>query len=183
MSTLFDAQRHEPLQALARDEAAARAWIARYADDAQSAFTPAGLWPVHPRDGDDDAKEGEVPQPFTMVYLGAAGVIDTLDHLARAGMAAATINFELLLADLAARECNEVHVEAGGKLNGSFIREGLVDELLVYLAPSLIGQGRPMAEFGPLASLTDRLALEFKSVEQIGPDLRILARGVGRDQF
>jgi len=93
------------------------------------------------------------------------------------------VDLAAMLADLAARECNEVHVEAGGKLNGSFIREGLVDELLVYLAPSLIGQGRPMAEFGPLASLTDRLALEFKSVEQIGPDLRILARGVGRDQF
>ncbi len=81
MTALFDAQRHEPLQALAWDEAAARAWIARYADDAQRAFTPAGLWPVHPRDANDDAKEGEVTQPFTMVYLGAAGVIDAnADH-------------------------------------------------------------------------------------------------------
>ena len=93
------------------------------------------------------------------------------------------VNLAAMLADLAVRECNEVHVEAGGKLNGSLIREGLVDEMLVYLAPSLIGQGRPMAEFGPLASLADRLALEFQSVERIGPDLRILARGVGRGEF
>ncbi len=93
------------------------------------------------------------------------------------------VDLAAMLADLAVRECNEIHVEAGGKLNGSLLREGLVDELLVYLAPSLIGQGRPMAEFGPLASLTDSLALEFQSIERIGPDLRIVARGVGRDIF
>ncbi len=93
------------------------------------------------------------------------------------------VDLAAMLADLAARECNEIHVEAGAKLNGSFIREGLVDELLVYLAPSLIGQGRPMAEFGPLAALADGLALEFQSIERIGPDLRILARGVGRSEF
>ncbi len=93
------------------------------------------------------------------------------------------VDLAAMLTDLAVREHNEVHVEAGGKLNGSFIREGLVDELLVYLAPSLIGQGRPMAEFGPLASLADGLALEFQSVARIGPDLRVVARGVGRDNF
>jgi len=147
MSTLFDAQRHEPLQALARDEAAARAWIARYADDAQSAFTPAGLWPVHPRDGDDDAKEGEVPQPFTMVYLGAAGVIDTLDHLARAGMAAATINFELLLADLAAR--NLALVEPWG--NG-------VHGLLMGQTGILLLHYRLATDAATKAAIADRIA-------------------------
>lgn len=108
----------------------------------------------------------------------------TVIHMPGAQVGGRTkVDLAAMLADLALRECNEVHVEAGGKLNGSFIREGLVDEMLVYLAPSMIGQGRPMAEFGPLASLADRLALEFQSVERIGPDLRILARGVGRDQF
>ena len=48
-------------------------------------------------------------------------------------------------------EVNELHVEAGHKLNGSLLREGLVDELLVYLAPKLIGAGREMATFGPLS--------------------------------
>ncbi|MEP6970461.1 MAG: bifunctional diaminohydroxyphosphoribosylaminopyrimidine deaminase/5-amino-6-(5-phosphoribosylamino)uracil reductase RibD [Betaproteobacteria bacterium] len=93
------------------------------------------------------------------------------------------VDLAAMLADLAVRECNEIHIEAGGKLNGSFIREGLVDELLVYLAPSLIGQGRPMAEFGPLVSLADSQELAFHSIERIGPDLRILARCAGRDRF
>ncbi len=93
------------------------------------------------------------------------------------------VDLQAMLADLARAETNEVHVEAGHKLNGSLLREGLVDELLVYLAPKLIGQGRSMAEFGPLCTLQDSLALHFLSTEMIGPDLRILARVVGRDKF
>ena len=93
------------------------------------------------------------------------------------------VDLPAMLADLAVRGCNEVHVEAGSKLNGSLIREGLVDELLVYLAPKLIGQGRDMASFGPLAALTDAMALVFQAATMVGPDLRIVARGVGRDRF
>ncbi len=93
------------------------------------------------------------------------------------------VDLHAMLADLAARECNELHVEAGSKLNGSLIREGLVDELLVYLAPKLIGQGRDMASFGPLASLADNMPLVFHAATMVGPDLRIVARGAGRDQF
>ena len=93
------------------------------------------------------------------------------------------IDLRAMLIDLAVREINEVHVEAGHKLNGSLVREGLVDEFLVYLAPKLIGQGRDMASFGPLRQLSEALALEFKSSAMIGPDLRLLARVVGRDQF
>ncbi len=74
----------------------------------------------------------------------------TLVHMpGQPGGVRTKVDLAAMLADLAARECNEVHVEAGSKLNGSLIREGLVDELLVYLAPHLIGQGRPMAEFRP----------------------------------
>ena len=54
--------------------------------------------------------------------------------------------------ELGRREINEVHVEAGRKLNGSLIREGCVDELLVYLAPSLIGEAQGMFALGPLRS-------------------------------
>lgn len=93
------------------------------------------------------------------------------------------VDLPALLHDLARREINELHVEAGEKLNGSLIREGLVDELLVYLAPRLIGQGLGMAKWGPLADLTQALALEFNSVQPIGADLRLLARVVGRDTF
>ena len=93
------------------------------------------------------------------------------------------VDLPAMLADLASRGVNELHVEAGTKLNGSFIREGLVDELLVYLAPCMLGEGLAMAHFGPLTQLDQGLSLDFKSVEKIGPDVRILARVKGRDNF
>ncbi|TFZ08729.1 bifunctional diaminohydroxyphosphoribosylaminopyrimidine deaminase/5-amino-6-(5-phosphoribosylamino)uracil reductase RibD [Ramlibacter humi] len=93
------------------------------------------------------------------------------------------VDLAALLRDLGKRGVNELHVEAGHKLNGSLVREGLVDEFLVYLAPRLLGAGREMAAFGPLAKLDDATMLDFTSVEPIGPDLRILARVRGRDAF
>ena len=78
---------------------------------------------------------------------------------------------------------NELHVEAGFKLNGSLLREGLVDEFLVYLAPRLLGAGQGMVNIGPLASLAEGVPLEFTSVEPVGPDLRIVARIPGRADF
>ena len=93
------------------------------------------------------------------------------------------VNLPAMLRDLAQREVNELHVEAGHKLNGSLIREALVDEFLVYLAPKLIGQGADMASFGPITELSRALALEFVSTGQVGPDLRIVARVQGRDRF
>jgi diaminohydroxyphosphoribosylaminopyrimidine deaminase / 5-amino-6-(5-phosphoribosylamino)uracil reductase len=93
------------------------------------------------------------------------------------------VDLAAMLRDLALREVNELHVEAGEKLNGSLIREGLVDEFLVYLAPKLMGPGRGMAHFGPLNDLVQAVPLEFKSTDRLGPDLRIVARVFGRDQF
>jgi diaminohydroxyphosphoribosylaminopyrimidine deaminase/5-amino-6-(5-phosphoribosylamino)uracil reductase len=93
------------------------------------------------------------------------------------------VDLAAMLRDLALREVNELHVEAGHKLNGSLVREGLVDEFLIYLAPKLIGQGRGMAQFGPLSNLTQSLALTFANHAMIGPDLRLLARVTGRDIF
>lgn len=93
------------------------------------------------------------------------------------------VDLAAMLLDLARREINELHVEAGQKLNGSLICEGLVDEFVVYLAPKLIGQGQGMAHFGPLNDLADAVPLEFKSTDKLGPDLRIVARVSGRDQF
>ena len=93
------------------------------------------------------------------------------------------VDLAAMMKDLAIREVNELHVEAGSKLNGSLIRAGLVDEFLVYLAPRLLGQGQDMASFGPLQSLADAIDLEFLSAERVGPDLRVLARVVGRDRF
>jgi diaminohydroxyphosphoribosylaminopyrimidine deaminase/5-amino-6-(5-phosphoribosylamino)uracil reductase len=93
------------------------------------------------------------------------------------------VDLAALLDDLGRREVNELHVEAGYKLNGSLVREGLVDEFLLYLAPKMLGQGQGIANFGPLAGLDQALELEFSSVERVGPDLRVLAAvkpGAGR---
>jgi diaminohydroxyphosphoribosylaminopyrimidine deaminase/5-amino-6-(5-phosphoribosylamino)uracil reductase len=86
------------------------------------------------------------------------------------------VDLPAMLADLARRGINELHLEAGHKLNGSFVRESLVDEFLVYVAPKLLGTGRDLAAFGPLAQLQDAVPLRFHSIATIGPDLRILAR-------
>ena len=86
------------------------------------------------------------------------------------------VDIVAMLKDLGQKQINEVHVEAGHKLNGSLLREGLVDELLTYLAPKLMGQGRGMTNLGPFTTLGDAKALSFHEVTQIGPDLRILAR-------
>ncbi|MDL2354856.1 MAG: bifunctional diaminohydroxyphosphoribosylaminopyrimidine deaminase/5-amino-6-(5-phosphoribosylamino)uracil reductase RibD [Pseudomonadota bacterium] len=90
--------------------------------------------------------------------------------------AAGKVDLAALMRELGRRQINELHVEAGAKLNGSLIREGCVDELLVYLAPSLIGEGQGMFALGPPASLEQRQRLTFHEVKQVGEDLRILAR-------
>jgi diaminohydroxyphosphoribosylaminopyrimidine deaminase / 5-amino-6-(5-phosphoribosylamino)uracil reductase len=99
------------------------------------------------------------------------------------GQLTGKVDLAAMLRDLAQREVNDLHVEAGHKLNGSFIREGLVDEMLVYLAPKLLGSGQGMASFGPLQSLTESVDLQFLSSEMLGNDLRLRARIRGRDQF
>ena len=81
-----------------------------------------------------------------------------------------------VLADLGRRGINELHVEAGPKLNGSLLREGLIDELLVYMAPKLIGEGHGMAALGPLTTLSDALQWRWVDCQPIGSDLRLRAR-------
>ncbi len=81
-----------------------------------------------------------------------------------------------LMRELACRQINELHVEAGAKLNGSLIREGCVDELLLYFAPCLLGDAMGMFNLAPLEQLADRQTLHFHGVAQIGDDLRLLAR-------
>ncbi|MBV7539560.1 bifunctional diaminohydroxyphosphoribosylaminopyrimidine deaminase/5-amino-6-(5-phosphoribosylamino)uracil reductase RibD [Acidovorax sp. sic0104] len=93
------------------------------------------------------------------------------------------VDLAAMLKDLGHKGINELHVEAGHKLNGSLVREGLVDELLVYLAPRWLGEGARMADFGPLEALAEGIALQFTSVDRFGPDLRIVARFEGRDRF
>jgi diaminohydroxyphosphoribosylaminopyrimidine deaminase/5-amino-6-(5-phosphoribosylamino)uracil reductase len=81
-----------------------------------------------------------------------------------------------LMLELGRRQINELHVEAGNKLNGSLVRESCVDELLLYVAPVLLGDARGIFDLGVLDTLDDKRSLSFHEVTQIGPDLRILAR-------
>jgi diaminohydroxyphosphoribosylaminopyrimidine deaminase/5-amino-6-(5-phosphoribosylamino)uracil reductase len=84
-----------------------------------------------------------------------------------------------LMRELARRELNEVHVEAGFKLNGSLLVSGLVDELLIYLAPSILGDGAcGMFSLPELAHLERKRLVQFTDVRTIGSDIRILARVV-----
>ena len=96
---------------------------------------------------------------------------------------AGKVDLPAMLHDLARRGVNELHVEAGHKLNASLLRTGLVDELLVYLAPKLLGLGRDMAALGPLQSLSDALDYRYTDVQRVGDDLRIRARPPGREVF
>jgi diaminohydroxyphosphoribosylaminopyrimidine deaminase/5-amino-6-(5-phosphoribosylamino)uracil reductase len=89
------------------------------------------------------------------------------------------VDLPAMLGELAARGVNELHVEAGYKLNGSLLREGCVDELLVYVAPSLLGTNSlGMIDIAAPATLDERTRLAFHSVDRLGNDLRILARVV-----
>ena len=86
------------------------------------------------------------------------------------------VDLTAMLQDLGQRQINELHVEAGFKLNGSFWREGLVDELLLYQNAQLIGAGQGIANLGTFESLTQTPKLHYHSVDRIGDDLRIISR-------
>ncbi|CAB3781746.1 bifunctional diaminohydroxyphosphoribosylaminopyrimidine deaminase/5-amino-6-(5-phosphoribosylamino)uracil reductase RibD [Pararobbsia alpina] len=86
------------------------------------------------------------------------------------------VDLTAMMLKLGERAINELHVEAGHKLHGSLLREGCVDELLMYVAPSLLGHAMPMFNLAAPASLDERTRLVFHSVDRIGDDLRIIAR-------
>ena len=87
-----------------------------------------------------------------------------------------------VLAHLAAREVNEVLVECGPRLAGAFLRAGLVDELVVYTAPKLLGDAaRGLVHLPGLERLAEHVALQFTSAERLGPDLKITARPASRE--
>lgn len=86
------------------------------------------------------------------------------------------VDLPRVMQELGKRELNEVHIEAGSRLNASLIREHCVDELLLYLAPSLLGDARAMFDLPALDDLRDKISLRFHDIRQIGQDVRILAR-------
>ena len=87
------------------------------------------------------------------------------------------VELPLMLKELGRRGVNELHVEAGFRLNGSLAREGCVDEFLIYLNPSFLGDGaQGMLALSGISSLDKRIKIRIASVDRIGEDLRILAR-------
>ena len=90
---------------------------------------------------------------------------------------AGKVDLKALLDMLAQRGINEVHAEAGFKLNGSLLREGLVDELLLYLAPCLIGHDASgLFNLPELTTLGGKKALKIHDLRQLGEDIRLIAR-------
>jgi diaminohydroxyphosphoribosylaminopyrimidine deaminase/5-amino-6-(5-phosphoribosylamino)uracil reductase len=88
------------------------------------------------------------------------------------------VDLAALVGHLGQLPCNEVHIEAGHKLNGSLLKAGLVDELLVYLAPQLLGPGQAMAALPELQSLPATAAWQFTDHTTLGPDLRVRLKAV-----
>jgi diaminohydroxyphosphoribosylaminopyrimidine deaminase/5-amino-6-(5-phosphoribosylamino)uracil reductase len=92
------------------------------------------------------------------------------------------ISLPAAFAELAAREINEVLVECGPPLAGGLLMAGLVDEVVIYTAPKLLGHAaRPLVSLPGLDHLADHIPLEFISAERIGDDLKIIARIKGRE--
>jgi diaminohydroxyphosphoribosylaminopyrimidine deaminase/5-amino-6-(5-phosphoribosylamino)uracil reductase len=87
------------------------------------------------------------------------------------------IDLPLLMSELAKRGVNELHVEAGPTLTGELLRLRLIDEFLLYLAPTLLGSSsRGMFDIPALTAMDQRMDLDLVEVRHVGPDIRILAR-------
>lgn len=121
--------------------------------------------------------------PGTLIAAAGADVPRTVALRAKGAEVVVLPNHEgkvelpALLQELARRGCNEVHVEAGHKLNGSLLDEDLVDELLIYLAPCLLGDtAQGMFHLPPLQSLAQRRNVKITDIARIGDDVRVLAR-------
>ncbi len=87
------------------------------------------------------------------------------------------VDLAAVLRDLARRGCNEVLLEAGSTLNGAMLRAGLVDEMLLYVAPQLLGDSaRGIAQLGELTDLEQRVDVKWQDVRQVGNDMRITVK-------
>jgi diaminohydroxyphosphoribosylaminopyrimidine deaminase / 5-amino-6-(5-phosphoribosylamino)uracil reductase len=100
-----------------------------------------------------------------------------IETVARA--AGGGLELEAVLRRLAGLEANEIWVEAGARLAGALLHARLVDEFIVYLAPSLLGPtARALVELPEISQLDQRLRLEFSECQPLGPDLRVTARPI-----
>lgn len=125
------------------------------------------------------------PPGTVLVYIAAAGeersrgLLDLPNvEICMCSGADGRVDLEAMLMDLQRREVNELHVEAGATLNGSLAKLGLIDEWLIYCAPTFLGDGRGLANLGCLQSIDAAHRLRFVGSDFVGSDLRLIARAV-----
>jgi diaminohydroxyphosphoribosylaminopyrimidine deaminase/5-amino-6-(5-phosphoribosylamino)uracil reductase len=120
---------------------------------------------------------GEVLIFTTLVADEAQGVLERAGARVERVPGGEHCDLGRVLARLAGLEVNDVWVEAGARVAGGFLQAGLIDELIVYIAPRVLGDGaRGMFAVPALASLADAWRLSFDEIRQIGDDVRIVAR-------
>ncbi|MEW6689053.1 MAG: bifunctional diaminohydroxyphosphoribosylaminopyrimidine deaminase/5-amino-6-(5-phosphoribosylamino)uracil reductase RibD [Pseudomonadota bacterium] len=112
-----------------------------------------------------------------LIFCGVEPKRDLKAEIRRLPNPQGKVDLPKMLEELARRGVNELHVEAGFRLNGSLVREGCVDEFLVYLNPSFLGEeAQGMLLLPAFSSLENRIKTRIESLERIGDDIRILAR-------
>lgn len=128
-----------------------------------------------------NAKILQQETPVLLVHNGSAENADKLHdwpahvELLALGAKDSRVDLNVLLRELAKRHCNEVLVEAGATLAASFLRRGLLDEIIIYMAPKLLGSSaRPLFDL-PLNTMSSALPLKISDMRAVGTDWRITA--------
>lgn len=153
LSNAEDAAAHQPLRVILDSRL-------RLGRDAELLRHPSPILLIHNGADDNAARlQGWPPQVELLALPDAQGRIDLL----------------AVLRELAQRQCNEVLVEAGATLAGSFLRRGLLDELIIYMAPKLLGSNaRPLFDL-PLHTMSAALPVKVRDMRAVGDDWRITA--------
>jgi len=124
-------------------------------------------------------REGDAPTLYLHDPALAPPALEGAQFAAAPLQADGRFDLAAVMALLAARGVNEVHVEAGPTLCGALLRAGLADELLLYMAPLLMGEGaRPLLAGLGIEAMAQARPLEVRDLRRVGSDLRLLLRPV-----
>ncbi len=133
-------------------------------DPAAAIFGPGEVWVIHAQPEDPaDARQSRLREQGVRLLS-----LPTADGQ--------RVDLPAALEALAAAGFNEVHVEAGAGLNAALLSAGCVDELLLYMAPAMLGAGLPAFALPPVAGLAQRIRLAWLDVSPVGEDLRLRLR-------